>query len=400
MRENEGVALEYTRNRVRIYADSLAAMSQCCRREKDVKEASPDEETIGEEYRREQLIEEAQRREERKLLGDYLEDISEHMQELTGQAFFISRYSGKEERRIKTFLLRERVLVREIMIFKRGEEDFVGMKVACKRLSGLEKSELAHMLSTLLKKEMVAADYTENVIRVETVTQIFWEKPRYCYTYGIAKAVKRGEKISGDNFSVVEKDNGLTIAMLSDGMGCGEEAYEDSSEVLDYVEKLLDMGFSPSEAMLNCRRLFLLKEENKSTLDMCVLNLHKGSGYFYKVGGVSSFLKSGKYVETISLPGLPLGIWTSRKNSFQEYIGRERELVNGDYVVMVTDGVIDALEKEDYEAGIRDYLAEQRDCHPKEMADRLLQFALEGCHREAKDDMTVLVFRIWDTHGI
>jgi len=395
MSGNEGVALEYTRNRVKLYADSLEEMSKICRRDRISKrrteEGETNEESSSAEWDRER------RNEEKQLLGDYLEDLSEHMHQMMGQAFLLNHYSGKEERRIKAAFLREGILVKEIMIFHRGEETLVGMKVGCKRIGGCEKEGLAKFLSTLLKKEMVAADYTDHYIRREIVTQVFWERPRYFCTYGVAKAVKTGEQVSGDNFSVLEKENGFLIGMLSDGMGCGELAYEDSCEVLDYVEKLLEMGFSPAQAIENSRRLFLLQGDNQSTLDLCVVNLHKGSGCFYKVGGGASFLKSGNYVETVSCPGLPLGIWTAEKKLTCEAFGKERELVNGDYIFMMTDGVIDAWEKEGYEKGICAILEKEKERHPQEMADRLLQISLAGCGEHIRDDMTVLVFRIWDS---
>lgn len=435
MNGNEGVALEYTRNRVQLYADSLAEMSRFCRGERKYQivedelegkdTCRADEETVDmvqdlnqldqekesekpgrrrnqealEQVEERELVwEREKRKEERNLLGDYLADLSEHMQQMVGQAFVLSRYSGKEERRMKAALLKEKILVHEILIFHRGEEDFVGMKVSCRGMSGCEKGELAQRLSKLLKKEMIPADYTDSYIRGEIVTQIFWEKPRYFCTYGVARTMKTGEKISGDNFSVVERENGYVFGMLSDGMGCGEEAYEGSCEVLDYVEKLLEMGFSPKEAIRNSRRLFLLRGDNKSTLDLCVLNLNKGSGCFYKVGGGASFLKSGKYVEMISCPGLPLGIGGQQMGSLPDIESKERELVDGDYVVMMTDGVIDALEQEGYEEGMRDFLTREKERHPKELADHILQFAIDHCDGAIKDDMTVLVFRIWASH--
>lgn len=404
MNGNEGVVLEFTRNRIRLYADSLAEMSKFCRGDRRYKRAGaediqePDQEELIQPEERERIWEREKRREERNLMGDYLEDLSEHMQQMMGQAFILSRYSGKEERRVKAAFLKEKILIQEILIFHRDEDEFVGMKVACRKAGGCEKGEMARFLSRLLKKEMIPADFTDAYIREETVTQIFWEKPRYFCICGVAKAMKTGERISGDNFSVVERVNGYIYGMLSDGMGCGEEAYEESCEVLDYVEKLLEMGFSPKEATRNSRRLFLLRGDNRSTLDLCELNLHKGCGTFYKIGGGASFLKSGKYVEIISCPGLPLGIGSQDMGASSENISKERELVDGDYVVMMTDGIIDALEQEGYEEGMRDFLAGEKERHPQEMADRILQFAMEQCGGVIKDDMTVLVFRIWVTH--
>ena len=49
---------------------------------------------------------------------------------------------------------------------------------------------------------------------------------------GIAALKKRGEKVSGDKGSYFKTDAGVLCVILSDGMGCGDEAARDSDQVV------------------------------------------------------------------------------------------------------------------------------------------------------------------------
>ena len=52
---------------------------------------------------------------------------------------------------------------------------------------------------------------------------------------GIASLKKRGEKVSGDKGSYFKTDAGVLCVLLSDGMGCGDEAARDSDQVVSIL---------------------------------------------------------------------------------------------------------------------------------------------------------------------
>ena len=193
--------------------------------------------------------------------------------------------------------------------------------------------------------------------------------------------------------------------LLSDGMGSGQQANADSSQVLDMMEKMLEAGFETDMAvsLVNSALLAAGDREgrrNMSTLDICSLNLYQGVCVFRKVGAAASFLKSNSYVEQISLPGLPLGILTAGEEEAQgtsrQSVGRE--LIDNDYIIMMSDGVLDALRESGYETAMIQYLEGMREQHPDEMARNLLQFVLRCSQGRILDDMTVLVLGVFDSH--
>ena len=68
--------------------------------------------------------------------------------------------------------------------------------------------------------------------------------------------------------------------------------------------------------------------------------------------------------------------------------------MDNDYLIMVTDGVLDAFSAGDYEEMLGQDLRDMRECSPAEVAQRILQFALKYSGGHIKDDMTILVLEV------
>lgn len=180
--------------------------------------------------------------------------------------------------------------------------------------------------------------------------------------------------------------------MLSDGTGSGERAGQDSGKVLDLMEKMMETGYSVEAAvkMVNTALFALGEDQNHPTLDVCDLDLHKGAMELRKVGGAVTFLKRQSETEALTVGNLPLGI-------FQQVEVQPvcRNLQDGDYVIMVSDGVVDAFE-EAYEDALLQAVEAAETQNPGEMAEWLLRAALRAGKGRVKDDMTIGVIGIWE----
>ena len=96
-------------------------------------------------------------------------------------------------------------------------------------------------------------------------------------------------------------------------------------------------------------------------------------------------------MEHIYSENLPLGVVPN-----QESGETKRNLESGDIIVMVTDGVLDALPFGEQEH-LLDLIIQGTSLeNPKELAHYILQSVLELTSGEPKDDMTVLVAGIWE----
>lgn len=261
------------------------------------------------------------------------------------------------------------------------------------REGGVLTEDAAALLSVLLNERLLPAESCSCRIDRGAKNYIFTEEARFVVMTGAARAIKENEEKSGDNYSILETERGKLTLLISDGMGSGEKACEDSETVLDLMEKLVEAGYSPKTAARLVNGVLLLGggEQNMSTLDICELDLYSGLCEFTKIGAAASFIKRGHMVEQISTGTLPLGILKEMKT---ESIGRR--LMDGDYVFLLSDGVSDAVEECDYKEDLCELIGGLEQENPRELAEALFRTVLRKTRGRIRDDMTILVFGIWD----
>jgi stage II sporulation protein E len=210
---------------------------------------------------------------------------------------------------------------------------------------------------------------------------------------GVARCAKEGSLVSGDSFSVRDLPDSRLALMLSDGMGSGTRAQQESSMMMELLEEFLEAGFSVKASINMVHSMFLTQagEPSVVTSDVALLNLYNGMAEFYKAGAAPAYVKRGSAVTTVFGQELPAGM----------FFGTEEEpvvhkLYQGDYLIMMTDGVLEAVHADNKDEMMEGYLAMLSVKNPQEMADRILSFAASGKKEGAKDDMTVLVAAVYE----
>ncbi len=251
---------------------------------------------------------------------------------------------------------------------------------------------LAEIISDCCGRNMILGPEERNVIGQEYCTVTFVEDVRFHTLSGVARVGKGRHKISGDSFSLFHLPGGKQGAILSDGMGAGEAAFQESSMVIELLEELLEAGFSPETAlqMLNTALVVGRDKVVFSTIDMAIFDLYRGECELFKAGAATTFLKRGDKVESISSTSLPIGVVSNLE------LGREaRTLEDGDLLIMVTDGVMDALPNSEQDFLIKMILEGTNKTNPKEFAQYVMEQVLTCSGELPLDDMTVLVVGIW-----
>ena len=223
-----------------------------------------------------------------------------------------------------------------------------------------------------------------------TVTCV--EGARYHTLQGVAKIGKDCDRISGDTFLMTDLPGGKKGVALSDGMGSGEEAFQESSMVVELLEELLNAGFPVKTAVQIMNTALVIGREDVrfSTIDVSLFDLYSGSCELVKAGASVTYIKRGAQVESIRSATLPIGVIQDIEIDITT-----KELESGDFVIMVTDGVIDALSTEKQDELMKRFIRETSIQNPKELAHHILGKVLECSGEKPMDDMTVLAIGIW-----
>lgn len=389
-REEFGSILpEYGRRKLLTYADSIRELADSFKETENGRDIARNKE----EQDRRDYIWQKRLCENKELMVAHLEEMAQIM---SGLAEETRRCIPMGERRFKQIAHALREVDIQIKNLYLIENEMGRMEISLTmksiKASNLSADEIGDLLSVLLNIHLVSAGDNAFFIGGEWQTFYYVEEARFHVLTGVAKAVKETEKISGDNYAFFEKDTGNLTALLSDGMGSGEKACADSTMVVELMQKFLEAGFQMEMAiqMINSALLTGGENTNMSTLDLCSLDLYNGECRFVKVGSACSYIKRQHLVDRISSGNLPLGIF---QKPDMEAVGRT--LMDGDYIIMVSDGILDALSQGIGEDMLSELIGSSNLENPGEMANAILNFCIHQCRGHIRDDMTVLVIGVW-----
>ena len=252
--------------------------------------------------------------------------------------------------------------------------------------------EIVREISVACGRNLGPAKEQAQILGREYITIVCMEGPEYYTLQGVAKVGKGSSEISGDNFMMMDLPGGKQGVALSDGMGSGERACRESTLVIELLEELLEAGFPEKMAiqMINTTLVMGREEIHYSTVDMSIFDLYSGVCEILKAGASSTFIKKKDSVEHLRSTSLPIGVVHEIDVDYAK-----RQLENGDFVIMITDGIMDALPVGEQDVLLETIIKGTAIVNPKEMAQHILQQVLNWTGKPPEDDMTVLVIGIW-----
>ncbi len=339
-----------------------------------------------------------QLQETKEVFASHLDEIAGAFADVADTVVHVSLPMEHKRKALIHHLKRQGIIVRELVFIEGGaagsyesaSDGRCGNRISIEaRAVGrhtVSASVLGEFLSGFFGRRLVPSAESALVIGRGYNTFIYEDEPRYTVLSAISRAVKEDEKISGDNFSLEEYNQSQVVVMLADGMGSGELACRDSQAVIEFMERFLEAGFQKEKAFSMVNGAIAAQNGccNLTTLDVCALNLLTGEAEFVKAGAASSYIKRGNWVDEVAADTLPLG-------SIDELspITQSVRLGDTDMLIMVSDGISDAIEDE--AAGrLREIISRSPIQNPKEMADYLLRYAINSQGGHIRDDMTVL----------
>ena len=322
-------------------------------------------------------------------LDTFADMIRSSARELENSIFSDDRLKKKLEGALRKKGLR----VLGIRFFMNPEGKYE-IHVTARTLAGqtIPVKEVVKTVTETTGRRFVLPGGSTGTVGPEYVTVVCREGTAFYTMQGMAKIGKGCSRISGDNFALLDLQGGRQAAILSDGMGAGEDACRESTMVIELLEELLGAGFPEKAAirMLNAALVMGREEIHYSTVDMTIFDLYTGMCEIVKAGASSTFIKKSGQVEHLSSSSLPIGVVNRI-----EIDAATRQLDDGDFVIMVTDGVLDALPVGEQDILLETIIQGTDMCNPKELAHHVLEQVLAWTGKEPMDDMTVLAAGIW-----
>ncbi|WP_139179522.1 stage II sporulation protein E [Lihuaxuella thermophila] len=331
-------------------------------------------------------------KESRRLVSDQLAGMAEVMAKLAREIRHETQVLSAQEEQIHEALEELGLTIGRVDIINL-EEGKVEIEVVMPHRDALDecKKLVAPMLTEILGEPIsvyrkVVKDGSPGAVITLGSAQ------RYELKTGAATAAKGGGFVSGDSYCYMNLGTGKYAVALSDGMGNGLRAQEESSAALKLLRRLLHAGMDEDRAVDMVNSILSLRSTDEifATIDLAMVDLNTAQGRFMKIGSTPGFIKRGKEVIMLSASNPPIGILNEI-----EIEPVEMKLEPGDLIIMVTDGIYDApRHAANKEAYMSRMIAEIDTKDPQDFADCLLERVVRDHGGQIEDDMTVVVSKV------
>lgn len=255
------------------------------------------------------------------------------------------------------------------------------------RTGEIRKETIEKVVTKICGVNMGIVSSDINQIPNSTVVNLR-NKGNFDLVFGCSSVSKKGDMKCGDAHSVVKLGGGKYMVALCDGIGSGEKAHKISNLSITLIENFYKAGFENDTILSSINKLLSLNnEENFSSVDLCVLDFNKNIADFIKLGATYGFIKNSKRVDVIESSGLPIGVLEEMRPHITKRI-----ISPFDNIILLSDGITDAFDtKED----LVDFIENIRSINPQTISEEILDRAIDLNDGKIKDDMTVLVARVF-----
>ncbi|EHK2389678.1 stage II sporulation protein E [Clostridium perfringens] len=332
----------------------------------------------------------------RKILSNHINNMSVTISEIVDEFGNELHLCTDVEKSIKKSLLKYGINFGSLICYN-DKNGRIKIKMQMENCMGSQTciKTVLPIISETIGKNMSIGSEGCNINSKNNMCEIVIEEaPKYHINSHVAVATKEGEKFTGDSYSYGRTKDGNYITVISDGMGSGPEAGLESKVSVEIIEKFMEVGFDEKIAIDAVNAIMSIKfseDEKFSTLDMNKIDLYTGNAKFMKVGAIESFIKRGNKVEVINSNTLPFGVLEE-----PDVDTVEKQVSNGDVIVSISDGILDVKNDGSFDTTwLIEFLKNTKYRQPKDLSIAILEKAKELSGGKAKDDMTVVVSKVF-----
>ena len=327
-------------------------------------------------------------KENRILLSEQLEAAGNVIGDMAKDIYVNPVFNKEIEENLYKDLKNDRLNVKEISVVNLGEDnlevfiDFNPGNISENKV----RSVVSHCLGFPVVTNSTIGGNEKESRRFKLI-----RKNRFSAMTNMAKLSNSEDKVSGDSFTFGEIEN-THFSALSDGMGIGRRANQESKVAISLLERLMEANVDKDLTLKTINSVLRVKsnEEIFTTLDLSFIDLYSGKLQMIKTGSPATFIKKKDRIEVIDTRSLPVGILKDVDfNIYEEYVE------DGDIIIMMSDGILDASRDIDNtEEWMKNIIMNIDSGNPQTIADRILSQAKEVV-TDSRDDMTVLVTKVW-----
>lgn len=207
-------------------------------------------------------------------------------------------------------------------------------------IKDIKKDDIYKILLPIINSSLNAKMKIDKIDNATLVSNYYiisiTEKDKLQINFAI-KQSNEDIKANGDSYFALN-DNELFYLAISDGMGCGINANEESKFTLDTLSCMLKAKIDIKESILLSNSIIQLKNdfESYTTLDLLAIDTQNNIASFFKLGAFNAYIIRNHQVTEVNSYSLPLGIIEDIKVLPNSYI-----LEKNDIIVMCSDGMID-----------------------------------------------------------
>lgn len=332
--------------------------------------------------------------ENRLLVSEQLEGIAKIMKDMAKDIYINPIFKEDMEELVLTNLINNKVNVKEVIVAELEDnkiEIYVEVDKPYKKENGQENIRriVSDTMGVPLKVEFNIGQSKKERQRFKLI-----RSNRYNALTEVVSKTNYFNGVSGDSYTFGEGENSY-FAAISDGMGVGRKASNESNIAINLFEKFLEAKFDKELALKTINSILMLKSNDEvfTTFDISLIDLYSGKLQIVKTGAPATFIRRKDRIDIINCQSLPVGILKDVDiNVYEEY------LQDGDIIIMMSDGILEANKTTDnLERWMKDVIANINSLNPKKIADEIMDAVKEVSGGKVKDDMTLLVTKVWKT---
>ena len=306
-------------------------------------DAVTEELKIGIEIKRVEKICNAKIAECRNLVVKQFGEMGRISSKIADEINMATNYEIETERLIFDALTRNEIYSHDVIVVN-NKYDMPEVTVYIrKKLNNEILNKIAIAVSRELNRKMqiysvVSSDKKNAMQEVRLIV-----KPEIKVYSGFKCIAAGSNDICGDSYCFLELQDGRAFGIISDGMGTGAPAAEQSESVIRILELYIKSGVDISSAVSTVNMLLATKgaEVTTASIDVCCIDKYKKTAGFVKMGAAPSVIVGKESVRTVEINRPPAGV----SSDIEEISCKmsQYDISNDIAVVMFTDGVYDAF---------------------------------------------------------